>query len=147
MQNHASDASIFEHILGLERAALHRWGRGDPSGYLELSAHDVVYMDPFVKQPVHGIEALSAYYEPIRGTIFVLRDEIRNAHVELADNVAVLTFQYFSEGSEQTMLWNCTEVYRRWHRPQVVAAGSAHAQDGAAQGYRIISTHWSFAGT
>ena len=32
-------------ILALERAALDRWGQGDPDGYLEISAPDVNYFD------------------------------------------------------------------------------------------------------
>jgi hypothetical protein len=30
----------------MERAALDRWGKGDPEGYLELMARDVTYFDP-----------------------------------------------------------------------------------------------------
>lgn len=37
-------------IIDLERGALDRWGRGDPSGFLEISAPDVVYFDPFLKE-------------------------------------------------------------------------------------------------
>jgi ketosteroid isomerase-like protein len=33
-------------IVMLERAALDRWGNGDPSGFLELYATDVTYFDP-----------------------------------------------------------------------------------------------------
>jgi hypothetical protein len=30
-------------LIFLERAALDRWGKGDPSGYLGISAPDIVY--------------------------------------------------------------------------------------------------------
>lgn len=39
--------AIKELIIGLEKAALTRWGKGDPDGFLEISAPDVVYFDPF----------------------------------------------------------------------------------------------------
>ena len=42
-----SPTDIAQTIIGMERAALERWGRGDPSGFLEISADDVVYFDPF----------------------------------------------------------------------------------------------------
>lgn len=32
-------------IIGMERAALDRWGNGDPGGFLEISAEDVSYFD------------------------------------------------------------------------------------------------------
>jgi hypothetical protein len=40
--------TIAEEVINLERNALERWGQGDPDGYLEISAPDVVYFDPFV---------------------------------------------------------------------------------------------------
>jgi len=32
-------------IIATERAALDRWGKGDPSCFLEICAPDVVYFD------------------------------------------------------------------------------------------------------
>lgn len=50
-----------EHaVFALERAALDRWGKGDPGGYLEITAPEVSYFDPFVERRVDGIAALSA---------------------------------------------------------------------------------------
>ena len=37
--------AIATEIIGRERAALDRWGRGDPSGFLEICAPDVVYFE------------------------------------------------------------------------------------------------------
>ena len=33
-------------VLAMERAALDRWCQGDPSGFLEITAPEVVYFDP-----------------------------------------------------------------------------------------------------
>jgi hypothetical protein len=41
-------------ILGLERAALDRWGNGDPDGFLELVSTDVSYIDPFQQRPLRN---------------------------------------------------------------------------------------------
>jgi hypothetical protein len=46
-------------IIALERAALERWGQGDPSGFLEICAPDVVYFDPHLEMRLDGREALS----------------------------------------------------------------------------------------
>ena len=98
---------VTETIVELERAALERWGRGDPDGFLEISAPDLSYFDPFIERRLDGLAALRSMYEQIRGKIHIDRFE--------------------SHGSESSMHWNTTEVYRR---------------DEA--GWRIIHTHWAF---
>jgi ketosteroid isomerase-like protein len=119
---------IAQTIIGLERAALERWGRGDPSGFLEISAEDVVYFDPFQRRRLNGIGELRALYESIRGQVQIARFELIDPVVQAVDGMAVLTFNYVAEGTnEVTSRWNCTEVYRR-------DAGT----------WRIIQTHWSF---
>jgi ketosteroid isomerase-like protein len=120
-------SDIAEHILALERAALDRWGRGDPSGYLEISAPDVVYFDPYLPAPINGLPALTDYYEGIRGKVHVDRDEITNATVQVCDEIAVLTFNYTSYSNQSQLRWNSTEVYR--------LHGDA---------WRIIHSHWSY---
>lgn len=113
-------------IIAMERAALDRWGKGDPSGFLEISAHDVVYFDPFIERRLDSLEALARYYDDIRGKIQITRYELINPKVQLHDDVAVLTFNYASYSGEQQNRWNCTEVYQR-------VEGS----------WRIIQTHRS----
>lgn len=123
-----SSTNISQTIIDLERAALVRWGRGDPSGFLEISAPDVVYFDPFQARRLNGIEELRALYESIRGQVQIARFELINPLVQTSDNIAVLTFNYVAEGTnEVTSRWNCTEMYRR-----------------DADAWRIIQTHWSF---
>ena len=115
-------------IIALERAALDRWCKGDPSGFLEISAPDVVYFDPFLDLRLDGRAALAAHYEPHRGKIFISRYEMDNAKVQIEGDAAVLTFNFVSYGgSEDAFRWNCTEVYRRM-----------------APSWEIIQTHWSF---
>ncbi len=124
----AAEEQIAAEVIALERAALDRWGRGDPSGFLEISADDVVYFDPFLDFRVDGRAALTQYYEAIRGKIQIERYELLNPKVHTDGRMAVLTFNYVSSGgNENEFRWNCTEVYRK---------------DTA--GWRIIQTHWSF---
>ena len=123
-----TQADVVAEIIGLERAALDRWAKGDPGGFLELSAPDVVYFDPFVGRRLDGHAALAAHYEPLRGNVDIPRYEIENAHVQLAGDAAVLTFNFTSHGgAEDAVRWNCTEVYGR-----------------GESGWKIIQTHWSF---
>ena len=115
-------------IIDLERRALERWGKGDPSGFLEISANDVVYFDPYQARRLNSINELRALYDSIRGQVSVARFELIDPRVQAVDGMAVLTFNYVAEGTnEATSRWNCTEVYRR-------DAGT----------WRIIQTHWSF---
>ena len=122
--NHEKEISNL--IISMERAALKRWGTGDPSGYLEISAPDVVYFDPFLEKRLDGLKALTAYYDGIRGTIHIDRDELIDPKVQVLGDSAVLTFNYVSYTGEAQMRWNCTEVYAR-----------------KSDQWRIVQTHWS----
>jgi hypothetical protein len=44
-----------ETIINFERAALDRWGKGDPGGYIEIMAPDVTYFDPTTKARADGL--------------------------------------------------------------------------------------------
>lgn len=115
-------------IIAMERAALDRWGRGDPFGFLEISAADVVYFDPSLDRRIDGREALARYYDAIRGKVSIARYELINPVVQAAGDAAVLTFNYVSYGGgEDAYRWNCTEVYRR-----------------SGERWEIIQTHWSY---
>ena len=119
---------IAEELISLERAALDRWGQGDPDGYLEITSADVAYFDPFVERRIDGLRALTDWYETIRGKIKIDRDEIINPRVQVIGDAAILTFQFDSYGSEGVVHWNCTEVYQRF-----------------ADAWRIVHSHWAVA--
>jgi SnoaL-like domain len=117
----------FSELVRLERAALERWCNGDPSGFLELCAADVVYFDPLLPCRIDGLPALRDYYDSIRGKVRIARYELLRPLIQGSPELAVLTFNFNSYGgNEDEYRWNCTEVYRR---------------DEA--GPRIIQTHWS----
>lgn len=113
-------------VLAMERAALDRWGKGDPDGFLEITDADVVYFDPFQVR-LTGIDQLRKMYDTARGKIKIDKYEIVDPVVMASGDIAVLTFNFVSHGSEgAAMRWNTTEVYRR--------------RNGQ---WRIIHTHWS----
>lgn len=121
-------SAIATTIIAMERAALERWSNGDPSGFIEICADDVVYFDPFQQRRLNGIEELRALYESIRGQVSISRFELIDPLVQSGSDMAVLTFNYVAEGTnEVTSRWNCTEAFRR-----------------TDAGWRIIQTHWSF---
>ncbi len=112
----------------MEKSALERWNRGDPSGFLEISADDVVYFDPMTDQRLDGLPALNELYQKIRGKIQVSRYEMINPKVQAVNKMAVLTFNLISYAGETPYKWNCTEVYRKEKDKK----------------WKIIQTHWSF---
>jgi len=120
--------SLSDRIIAMEKAALSRWGKGDPDGFLEICAPDVVYFDPYREMRINGIAALSELYEGIRGQVQFDNFEIINPHVQASADLALLTFNYVSYYGAKVSRWNCTECYRR-------------EPDGR---WRIIQTHWSY---
>lgn len=120
------DPDLTSHLVALEREALERWCKGDPSGFLEISAADVVYFDPFVDRRIDGLGALTRYYEALRGQVSADTFELHQPRVHHAGPMAVLTFNFESSGAAGRMRWNCTEVYRN-----------------DPDGWRIVQTHWS----
>jgi ketosteroid isomerase-like protein len=115
-----------ETILAMERAALDRWGKGDPSGFLEIYAPDVVYFDNTLERRLDGLPALTSLYEQVRGKIHMDRYELLNPKVQLCGGAAVLTYNFVGYVKGKAHRWNCTEVYRRTDST-----------------WRIIHTHWS----
>src|SRR5215475_5054138 len=113
-------------IIGLERAALERWGQGDPDGFLDISADHVSYFDPFVVERLDSLAALRAFYDQFRGKMRIDGFEMIAPRVQVAGNVAVLTFRFESHGGEDSMQWNTTEVYQK-----------------TQAGWKIIHTHWA----
>jgi ketosteroid isomerase-like protein len=115
-------------IIEMECAALVRWGMGDPGGFLEIYSPDVVYFDPGLERRLDSLQALTEYYEGIRGKVHFDHFELVNPLVQAQGEAAVLTFNYASyAGGVEPSRWNCTEVYRHTGRK-----------------WQIIQSHWSY---
>jgi hypothetical protein len=119
---------ILDELIALERAALDRWGQGDPDGYLEINAADTSYFDPFTAQRVDGLRELTDLYETVRGRVKIDSDEIIDPRVQVIGEAAILTFQFDSYGTDGHLRWNCTEVYRHF-----------------VDAWRIVHSHWALA--
>src|SRR5262249_20984013 len=111
-------ASAPDDVIQLERAALDRWGKGDPSGFLEIYAPEVTYFDIATERRLEGRDAMAGYYRPITGKIKVLRYEMIGPKVQRHGDVAVLGYNLRSEGVQpdgtpMTVRWNSSSVYAR----------------------------------
>jgi ketosteroid isomerase-like protein len=118
---------LLAELLALEAAAMDRWGAGDPGGFLELSDDDVTYFDPWQRSRLDSHAELSRLYDDLRGQVKIDSYEFVAPAVIAVGDLAVLSFQFISTGSEGAMRWNTTEVYRH------------HAD----RGWRIVHSHWS----
>src|SRR5436309_16130068 len=45
-----------DEVIAVERAALDRWGRGDPQGFLDTYASEVTYFDPGQDRRVDSLD-------------------------------------------------------------------------------------------
>jgi len=104
-------------IFSLENAAMERWRAGDPMGYVETSADDIIYVDPSLASPIIGLGAYRAHMQMVVGKIFYQRSEFIGMKVEMHAEASLLTYNYRStvlspDGNviSQTP-WNVTEVY------------------------------------
>lgn len=124
---------IAGELLALEAGALARWRRGDPNGFLALSAPEVTYFDTGTPGRLDGLAALRAEYKKRERKIAYDVVEFINPRVQVYGDAAVLTYQFFStvlneDGTvKKRTPWHCTEVFVRTR--------------GA---WRIVHTHWSY---
>lgn len=120
-----------EGIIALERAALDRWGSGDPQGYLGTYAPDVTYFAPGGERRVDGLGAMKELLIPITGKIKVDHYEMIGPKVQRMGDVAVLSYILVSHAKRPNgaviVYWNSTAVYGR-------IGGK----------WKIIHSHWSY---
>jgi ketosteroid isomerase-like protein len=124
-------------IVALERAALDRWNNGDPGGYLDTYAPEVSYFDPTTEKRIDGIDAMRAYYAPLKGKIHSDRYEIRNVSVQRHGDAVALSYNLYNFGVtfdgqpvNPNRPWNSTKIYAR-----VVVQGVGK--------WKIVHDHWS----
>jgi len=112
----AQQPSVSNTIIALERSAMDRWLKGDPSGYLDLLADDVTIFDPRLDARMDGRAAAVAFFDPqVRGKVSIPKFEIVNPRVVPLGTAAVLTYNLntYDAGGAVTSRWNFSEVYRR----------------------------------
>src|SRR5690348_7082046 len=66
------DAGQANEVISLERAALERWGHGDPQGFLDIYAPEITYFDVATESRIDGHSAMTDYYRPVAGKIRIV---------------------------------------------------------------------------
>jgi len=126
-------AGVLGELMALEAAAMQRWRRGDPGGFLEICDPEVTYFDTGTPQRLDGLDALKAEYSRREGKFFYEVMDFVDPHVYPYGDLAVLSYRFLStwlgpDGAVARRIpWNCTEVF---------------LQRGGK--WRIVHTHWSY---
>ena len=124
---------ILGEVMAFESAAMERWRKGDPWGFIEICLPEVTYFDTGTPQRINGREALKIEYMQREGKISYDVMDFIDPKVQNLGDLAVLTYRFLStwlrpDGSiSRRTPWNCTEVFVRTE---------GH--------WRILHTHWSF---
>ncbi len=122
-----------EPIFTLEKGAMERWRNGDPWGWVEISAEDILYIDPGLTEPIAGLDAYRTYLKGIEGKVHYQGSEFIEPKIVRTGDAAVLTYNYRSSifspdgGIASQTPWNVTEVYFR--------------REGD---WKIVHSHWSY---
>lgn len=120
---------LAQHIIGLEKAALDKWFKGDTSGYEQLwSKRSFTYFDAVVMERIDNHATIAEFLKTIDGKLFADSYDFRNPRVQIGQDMAVLTYQLFAKTTLIDMEYNCIEV-------------SQKEEDGQ---WRVIHSTWSF---
>lgn len=119
--------SIETTIIELEKVALEKLNKGNPSGYLEIYADDITYFDPFQEKRFDGFKSVQTFYKSLEGTINIEQYEMIDPVVQIAGEIAVLSYNLESYIGNDIFREKCTEVYKQQPDKQ----------------WKIIHSHWS----
>lgn len=123
------ERKLAQHIIGLEKAALDKWFKGDTSGYEQLwSKRSFTYFDAVVEKRVDDHATIAEFLKTIDGKLFADSYDFCNPRVQIGKDMAVLTYQLFAKTTLIDMEYNCIEVYQK-------------EEDGE---WRVIHSTWSF---
>jgi len=123
---------VLGEVMELESAAMERWRKGDPGGFIELYAPEATYFDTGTPQRLSGA-ALRAELAQRQGQIYFDVMDFISPGIQVQGDMAVLFYRFFSsrlntDGSIASRIpWNCSEVYARLHGK-----------------WRILHNHWSY---
>jgi len=103
-------AAVMEKIT----MAAEKWSKGDPLGYVECAANDIVWLDELgALEPIHGSEELKKYLEPFGGQVPTHKFELLDPVFQVYNDIVIVTYRYqgIFDGEPATP-WKVTSVYR-----------------------------------
>ena len=115
-----------EEILALEKRGLDGWLKGDPGPQLAIMDSQITYSHAVAEKRLDGLPAVKELYDRFHGTPLFDSYEILTPKVQVAGEIAVLTYLLAQHIGTVTTFWNATQVYQM-----------------RKEGWRVIHTHWS----
>ncbi|EJC84251.1 LOW QUALITY PROTEIN: protein with protein kinase II-like association domain [Rhizobium leguminosarum bv. trifolii WSM2297] len=127
--DHSSEERVLaDHLIGLEKAAIDKWFKGDTSGYETLwSTRSFTYFDAVVTERVDDLETIKNFLGSIHGKLFAEHYDFQSPRVQAVKDMAVLTYQLFSKTNLIDMEYNVVEVFQK-----------------EEDEWRVIHSTWSF---
>lgn len=124
----SEERALAEHIIGLEKAALDKFFKGDPSGYADLwSTRSFTYFDILVTERTEDHASVMEFLKSIEGKVFAEHYDFRNPRVQAGKDMAVLTYQLFAETNLIDQKYNVVEVFQ-----------------SEGNDWRVIHSTWSY---
>lgn len=119
---------LAKELIRMEEQALEKWFNGDSSGYRSLwSRRSFSYFDAVCENRVDSYAEIEALVRKrVDGKLYAKHYEVRNARVQPGSNMAVLTYQLYSETNLIDINYNCIEVFQ-------------HEEDG----WHVVHSTWS----
>jgi ketosteroid isomerase-like protein len=115
-----------KEVLALERAAMDGWHTGTPAPALAAFDPSVTFFHIMTGGRLDGVSAVKGLYDGYRGISLFDSYEIVKPKVQVAGEVAILTYILTTQKGSTATRWNATQVYRR-----------------TKDGWRVIHGHWS----
>lgn len=117
----AEEEKLANELIGMEKAALEKWFNGDSSGYRDLwSKKSLCYFDAVCENRIDSYDEIAKLViERVDGKLYAKHYEVRNGRVQAVKDMAVLTYQLYSETNLINVNYNCIEVFQQeedgWH--------------------------------
>ncbi|MEC5317696.1 nuclear transport factor 2 family protein [Brenneria populi subsp. brevivirga] len=111
----SEECALAEEIIGLEKAALDKFFKGDGSGYAELwSQRSFTYFDARFAERVDDYPTIKNFLDTvIEGRLSAESYDFRSPRVQFGKDMAILTYQLFSNTNLIDMEYNCVEVFQK----------------------------------
>lgn len=95
--------------------AAEKWSKGEPMGYVECAAKDIVWLDDLgALKPISGSQALKKYLESFRGQVPSHKFELLDPLFQVYNGIVIVTYRYqgIFDGEESVNPYQITSVYR-----------------------------------
>lgn len=121
-----SQSGAAAEVVALERKVMDAWIQGNPDPLLAVADPGITYFHVMTGTRLDGLAAVRALVEPYRGRPLFDSYEMVEPKVQVAGEVAVLTYILVQKNGAASSRWNATQVYQK-----------------GTSGWRLTHSHWS----